>query len=263
MKKIRYLTAALIAFVALSMGACGKKKTTPSGGSNSDQTSQTVPGGEEVAPGTVVDVYLDLGAIGRYKGNKGQEFPDKFLENAIKITGKAGQDALPGKADVTATSGATFSSWVYYAGGGAPTAFDKIPLYKDLVLLANFTGGNGTNPGGGGGTSQPEGSVTYTVTSLPDWIQNDGCVIFAWAWSANDQGSWRTLSYGSNADASFTVEEELTGFLLARCASGTTTPDWTKSDNGAGRVYNKTSDITCTSGTYSYACSEWTSYNPS
>ena len=108
--------------------------------------------------------------------------------------------------------------------------------------------------------SQQGGAYTYTVTGLPDWIQNDGCVIFAWVWSPSDQGSWQSLAYGQNADASFDVEAELTGFLLARCKEGTETPDWHETGDVAGRVYNKTADITCEAGTYSYACGEWSSY---
>ena len=257
----------LLALSTVVMSGCSCKASGPNSDSsnNSGNTSESGSGSHssemsEVPTGTDVTVYLDLGSIGLYKGQKGQDIPEKFLENAIAFQGKAGETALPGASDVTSTSGATFVSWVYYAGGGAPTAYDKVPLYDGIVLLANFTGGNGG--GGGGGTSQQTGDVTYTVTSLPDWIQNDGCVIFAWAWSANDAGSWHSLSYGGSSDASFTVNEELTGFLLARCAAGTTTPNWNQSEHSAGRVYNKTSDIACTSGTYSYVCSNWVEYNP-
>ena len=106
-------------------------------------------------------------------------------------------------------------------------------------------------------------SVTYTCTGLPDWITNDGCVIFVWAWGNSDGGSWHEATFINNGSAlTFEVDDELNGFLLARCVSGTTQPDWSiKSGNNAGRIYNKTGDIACTSGTYSYVCSTWYAYN--
>ncbi|GEM_PF-6046550 len=113
----------------------------------------------------------------------------------------------------------------------------------------------------GGGDTPVEDDITYTVTSLPTWIQNDGCVIFAWVWSSNDTGSWKSLTI-SGTTATFTVNEELTGFLLARCISGTTKPDWSVKGNVVGRIYNQTENITCKSGTYSYSCSSWKEYNP-
>ena len=106
-------------------------------------------------------------------------------------------------------------------------------------------------------------SVTYTCTGLPDWITNDGCVIFVWAWGNSGGGSWYEATFINNGSAlTFEVDDELNGFLLARCVSGTTQPDWSiKSGNNAGRIYNKTDDIACTSGTYSYVCSTWYAYN--
>ena len=108
-----------------------------------------------------------------------------------------------------------------------------------------------------------EGEYTYTCTGLPDWITNDGCVVFAWVWSPNDAGSWKSLTYGAGekpTEASFGVSEELTGFLLARCAAGTTSPDWNIHGDEAGRVYNQTENIDCVSGTYSYECASWKEY---
>ena len=101
----------------------------------------------------------------------------------------------------------------------------------------------------------------YTCTDLPDWIQNDGCVIYAWVWSPSDAGSWKSLTI-EGTSATFEVEAELTGFLLARCAADTTEPNWSESGNVPGRIYNKTNDTACTAGVYSYACAEWVEYNP-
>ncbi len=105
--------------------------------------------------------------------------------------------------------------------------------------------------------------ITYTCTGLPSWITSDGCVIFVWTWGSFDDGSWHSATFiNEGAALTFEVNNELDGFLLARCVSGTTQPDWEiKSGNNPGRVYNKTNNITCTSGTYSYVCSDWVAYN--
>jgi len=106
----------------------------------------------------------------------------------------------------------------------------------------------------------PGEDVTYTITNLSSWIQDAGCVIFAWVWSPSDGGSWKSLTINGST-ATFTVDEELTGFLLVRCVAGTTTPNWDiHSGNESGRIYNKTGDIICSSGTHSYSCSSWNDY---
>ena len=110
-------------------------------------------------------------------------------------------------------------------------------------------------------SSIPNDEFIYSCTDLPDWIQNDGCVIFAWSWSPTDGGSWHDTYYTSANSVEFIVDNELTGFLLARCVSGTTKPDWTiTSGNEPGRVYNQTEDINCHAGVYEYSCPEWKTY---
>lgn len=104
--------------------------------------------------------------------------------------------------------------------------------------------------------------VTYTVTSLPSWLNDNDCVTFAWVWSTNDAGSWHYLNYTSASSATFTADEELTGFMLVRCYKGTTIPNYSVTGNNVGRVYNKTDDINCSSGVYSYSASSWQEYNP-
>ena len=244
-------------FSSLIITGCGKKDNpkpnpTPTPTQGGGTTPSTTPN-----PDGTYTIYLNLGEIGLYEGKKGQDFPSMFLENAIKISGKAG-DALPGKDKITSTSGATFSNWMAYQGNGAPTRYDTIPAINNLILLANFTGGSGTIV-----PPQPGEGYTYTCTGLPSWITDNDCVIFAWAWEEGKEGSWISCTYGEGnkpTELSFKVENEIAGFLLARCAAGTTTPNWAQEDNSAGRVYNKTANIDCTSGTYSYACSAWEEY---
>lgn len=113
----------------------------------------------------------------------------------------------------------------------------------------------GTDPG-----SDPSG-FEYKAINLPDWITNDGCKIFAWVWSPNNEGSWLECTYEPDVEkptyVTIAPEEELTGFVLARCQYETTTPNWEETADVAGKVYNKTSDITCTAGTYEYDASSW------
>lgn len=262
---------ALLATTLILGTGCFRRKGKSTSDSGTNTSSQNVSGGNnsnhsstpvsELPSGTDVTIYLNLGEIGLYNGQKGQDYPEMFLENAIKLETTVGA-ALPGKDVITSTSGAEFQNWMAYEGDGAPTKYETAPGFNNKILLANFSGGSGSG-GGGGGSSQQTGEYTYTCTNLPDWITNDGCVIFAWVWSPNDTGSWKSASYGSPATSlTFEVTEELTGFLLARCAAGTTQPDWNVKGTGAGRVYNQTNNIDCQSGTYSYECASWKEYNP-
>lgn len=105
--------------------------------------------------------------------------------------------------------------------------------------------------------------TTYTITDLPTWIQDDGCVIFAWVWSDSNPGEWLSTTYTGETTLTFTTKGEITGMLLARCVAGTTKPDWAikAPSNEPGRVYNQTVDIKVTSGVTSYSCSSWKEYN--
>ena len=270
MKKIKFLMLGALLFSALSLGACKKKSNDNSGGDggNTPSGGDVTPGGDDtpsggddtpVPAGSVV-VYLSLGEIGLYEGKKGNEDPGVFVENGLKIIAQPGT-ALPGADKITSTSGATFVSWMVYEGEGAPKAYSVVPSYN-AILYANWSGGSGTLPDDPVNPQPQPGEITYTCTNLPDWITNDGCVIFAWVWSPSDTGSCKSCTYGSPASSlTFKVDGELTGFLLARCAAGTTLPDWNNKGDSAGRVYNQTENINCTSGTYSYQCASWKEYN--
>ena len=215
--------------------------------------------------------YLVLSKGGQYSGGTVTEKDDAlFLENFVKFNGAAGSD-LPGAAAVTSSSGAKFLAWVSYDGTGALTKHTKVPAKSGQILYAYFEG----IPIEGGGEVDPTPTppptptgetVTITVNNAPDWITNDGCVIFAWAWGASSTGAWYACTYGEGAKPtsfSITVPSDSTGCLLARCAGGTTTPDWKKATDGAGRVYNKSADITIASGTTTYTCPAWSDYSPS
>ena len=120
--------------------------------------------------------------------------------------------------------------------------------------------------------SQPAGAVQYTVTALPWWMPNDGSTLFAWAWGGQSgDGAWYPITIEGNPTSgtegtpcvgTFSVPAEVTGFNMARCKAGTTSPNWTVKGDAEGRIYNKSGDVTCTAGTHSYESPAWTEYNP-
>ena len=120
--------------------------------------------------------------------------------------------------------------------------------------------------------SQPAGAVQYTVTALPWWMPNGGSTLFAWAWGGQSgDGAWYPITIEGNPTSgtegtpcvgTFSVPAEVTGFNMARCKAGTTSPNWTVKGDAEGRIYNKSGDVTCTAGTHSYESPAWTEYNP-
>lgn len=111
-------------------------------------------------------------------------------------------------------------------------------------------------------SSDDASKITYTVTSIPTWISDDGCKVFAWVWSDLNPGEWigGTLNE-TKTTLSFTVNSKITGMLLVRCHKDTTTPDWSVKTNIAGRIYNQTEDITINDGVFNYPASTWKEYN--
>ena len=198
--------------------------------------------------------YLSIGGEDIYPG----VIADKFIENVIEWKTEAGGD-LPSVSSVHSTvSGVTFRGWAQYNGNVYPDYLDKVPSVSGQFVYAIFDGPTGGGGSGGGGE---ETVINFTVTDMPTWVKDDGCVIFAWAWGATDNGSWKALTYTSDTSATFDAPNDTTGFLLARCKEGTVTPDWNIHTDVAGRIYNQTEDISVTSGTTSYACSSWKEYH--
>ena len=177
---------------------------------------------------------------------------------------KSGAKATKPATDPT-NEGQKFTGWFWEFEAATPFDFDT-PITSTTTIYAgweidreSFYGGQGTadNPGGG----VIPGSVTYTVTGLPSWIGDDGCVIFAWTWSASDTGSCHSITVNSTT-GTFSVGSEVTGFNMARCKAGTTEPSWTVTGDNPGRVYNKTGDVSCSAGNHTYVSPTWIEYNP-
>lgn len=226
--------------------------------------------------------YLMLspfGSIEDYNGvsSKGA-FSELFYENTVVLKADAGT-LLPDASQVkSSVEGSTFRGWAYYDPNNDnvwPDYYEAVQETNGLALKAIFDGTKTSSEGGGGVTPiTPTGEiVTYTVTGFPDWIPNDGSTVFAWSWGGdNGTGKWTaiTLQYDgtdknySNVTGTFEAPNNITGFNMARCVAGTTTPNWTATGDSEGRIYNKTGDVTVSSGVTTYSSPNWVeySYNP-
>ena len=130
------------------------------------------------------------------------------------------------------------------------------PIYAGTNFAIWEKGVNGTDSIGGGGT-EPGEMVSITVTCANDWTWNDGVKIFAWVWGGSyGTGQWIPCS-GSGTTVNFDITDDLTAFLLVRCHKDTVAPDWDAAAGSAGEIYNKTNDITYTSGQTSYNGENW------
>lgn len=143
MKKL-FIRSALLLGALFTIAACGGSDDESSSvtssitsGETSEATSQEESTSSELPVGSDVTIYLALGEIGLYNGKKGQDYPDVFVENAIKLETKVG-DVLPGSSVITSTSKATFQGWVKYDGKGALTKYEKAPGVNNAILYANF-----------------------------------------------------------------------------------------------------------------------------
>ena len=130
------------------------------------------------------------------------------------------------------------------------------PIYAGTNFAIWEKGVNGTDSIGGGGT-EPGEMVSITVTCANDWTWNDGVKIFAWVWGGSyGTGQWIPCS-GSGTTVNFDITDDLTAFLLVRCHKDTVAPDWDAAAGSAGEIYNKTNDITYSSGQTSYNGVSW------
>ncbi len=221
------MSAFALSLVLTGCNSKNKSTSTSSGGSGTSSSQRT---------GDTFIVHFDTG--------HGSKVEDQTVKKGEKATKPA---------DPT-YDGYNFVGW--FEDSVCVTEFDF-----DTAITADWTiyaGWKLDNEGGGPGPIV--GDKTYTCTDLPDWITNDGCVIFVWAWEAGQDGSWVSANYTSTTSLEFVVPNELQGFLLARCISGTTQPNWDIHDDSVGRIYNQTEDIACSSGVYSYACAQWKEY---
>lgn len=108
-------------------------------------------------------------------------------------------------------------------------------------------------------TVQDGAAQTFTVNNLPDWLGNDGAILFASVERTNHAWHWVPVSFAGTT-GTFSAPNNIETFLLVRCVAGTTQPNWDlTSGDDSGRIYNKTGDIS-TTGVYSYDASGWGNY---
>ena len=97
--------------------------------------------------------------------------------------------------------------------------------------------------------------ATYTIT-IPDdqmWIYDASAKIFAWVWGGtHGAGEWVSVS-GTGTSLTLKADAMASGFLLVRCHSATTTPNWDVTEDGPGKIWNQTKDKNITSGQTSYS----------
>lgn len=115
---------------------------------------------------------------------------------------------------------------------------------------------------GGDPLPDPVELITFTVTDLPAGLDADGAVLFAWCWGG-DAGLGKPYAFTlDGTSGTFQAPKDITGFLLMRCAAGTTTPDWSATGDVAGRVYKKSADFTISESVTTYTSTAWSDYNP-
>ncbi len=215
--------------------------------------------------------YLNLDGVETY----GETVSEQYLENCIVWRTDEGGD-LPSKDIVgkKGVDGVTFRGWYLYQENTFADELTKVPALNGSKVYAIFDGtSSGGGGGGGGGGGQTGETVIYTVINFPDWMPNDGAAVFAWAWGGDaGNGKWYTITLTAdgtdhaftNVRGTFDAPSNITGFNMARCSHGTTSPDWTVVGDNPGRIYNKTADVQVSYGTTTYSSPEWVeySYNP-
>ncbi|MDE5898511.1 MAG: hypothetical protein K2H09_04525, partial [Treponemataceae bacterium] len=122
------------------------------------------------------------------------------------------------------------------------------PVYSGTNFKIWQKGASGEE---GGGTE----AVTFICTSSPGWdITSSNPAFFAWCWGGSaGSGVWHPASADSSGTTTFSAPSDITNFLIVRCITGTTTPDWNASGSTPGTIWNKTEDVTVSSGTTTYS----------
>lgn len=233
--------------LALKLTTTAASVTLVGGAVAADVIDVVPSSGEEVLPvGTELTVFLDLGDIGLYNGEKGSAISKYSITNGISLDTKVG-DTLPDGKVITSSTKQSFKGWLHYESDGVTvTECDKVLGYRDYVYVATFN-------------DDPKYDVT--VTSVPAWLKQEQYDYLAYAWKDNGKTTdyyWFPfeLDNSGTATAEFTIEPD--GFDLCVVHKGTTEGNWkNKTKEEVGRIYFQTKDITYKKGTKEYISPEW------
>lgn len=108
-------------------------------------------------------------------------------------------------------------------------------------------------------TTQDGSSEEILISDLPSWIYNNGAVIFAYIERSNHVFYWQKASSVSGGMVSFSAPDNFIEFELFRCHTDTTEPNWTETNNVAGKIFNRSGKIE-NDGFSSYSASNWNEY---
>lgn len=104
--------------------------------------------------------------------------------------------------------------------------------------------------------------VTVNAASSDSWIWSGDVLIFAWVWGGSYGGGQWVETTGSGTTINLSIYDDIAGFNFARCPAGTTQPDWKATGDSAGRIYNKSPNVTFVKGTTTYNVGAFVQYNP-
>lgn len=202
-----------------------------------------------------VTVYLVLSSVGLYKGSKGQTYSDLSLENTIKFTAPVGT-ALPGKGEVTHMYGsAEFDCWYAYEGLGAPTVYDTVPGFANLILYANFVANGSTPVKPDPDDPTPVEKETYTLLTQFgefNWSTADAKIVM-YCWSSG--GNTGIYPMGKVDDSTFTVD--IAKGVYTNCLFARMDPVSGYIGSGDWVVWNQTQNMDL-SGYHTAQMTSWT-----
>ena len=236
-----------------SSGGGGSGGGGSGGGGDSSGGGGQTPDTPAVDPNVEVTTYLVLSSVGLYEGQPGMTIGAKHLENAIAFVALPGS-ALPGADKVTHSYGsATFTRWLCYEGGGAPTVYTTVPYAVDKILYADFTP-NGQDPV----TPDPSNpdpvtpeiqTTTYYLNTAfkdgsGDWDVYGAQNMWAYVWNNNSENRAYQMVWDHDRIWKVDIQKDkYTMIIFCRVDPTATTFSW---ENGT--VYNQTIDLAFVAG---------------
>lgn len=194
--------------------------------------------GAETVPGTTKTMKEHIDYLIQLRQDLGIEYDDtvEVLKSSetnyvAKIAGTSGEIIVKIGGDAYTPTGTGYTG--------------NYPIYSGTNFAIWQKGNAGVEPV----------KATYTITISDDqmWIHNASAKIFAWIWGGtHGAGEWVSVS-GTGTSLTLKADAMASGFLLVRCHSATTTPNWDVTEDGPGKIWNKSEDKNITYGQTSYS----------